>query len=251
MTAPPEVVVHPDQETLAAAVAARLIPRLLDAQSAHGAASVVLTGGGIGIATLQAIASSPARGALDWSRVDVFWGDERFVPADDDERNAKQAREALLDVLPFDPERIHPMPPSDGADGDDIHAAADRYADLLAGLAPDGDALPRFDVLMLGMGPEGHTASMFPESHAVREQERMVVAVQDCPKPPPRRISLTAPAIASAEEVWLLVAGEEKADALARAVRGAGRVEVPAASAVGRRRTLWLIDRAAAAKLGG
>jgi 6-phosphogluconolactonase len=250
----PDVVVEPDPEHLARAAAEALVARLAAAQAVHGSAAVVLTGGGIGIAVLEHVArlaEEPVREAIDWEHVDVWWGDERFVPASDDERNEKQAREALLDVLAFDPERIHPMPASDGPDGDDVEAAAARYAALLAELAPDGQALPRFDVLMLGMGPEGHTASMFPETPAAREQDRTVVAVQDCPKPPPQRISLTRRAIASAEEVWLVAAGEGKAEALARAVRGAGPVEVPVASAVGLRRSLWLVDRAAATELSG
>src|ERR1700712_4411019 len=187
-TAPIEVIVHPDETVLAEATAARFITRLVDAQSASGTASVVLTGGGVGVKMLQAVAASPARDAVDWSKVDVYWGDERFVPADDDERNEKQAREALLDRLPFDPARIHPMAASDGPDGNDLDAAAARYADLLAAAAPDGEAVPRFDVLLLGMGPEGHTASMFPETPAVLEEHRTVVGVTSCPKPPPTRI---------------------------------------------------------------
>jgi 6-phosphogluconolactonase len=249
-TAPIEVLVCPDENVLANAVAARLITRIVDAQSARGVASIVLTGGGVGIATLRAVAASPAQEAVDWSRVDVYWGDERFVPADDDERNEKQAREALLDRLAFDPERIHPMPASDSADGGNVDAAAARYADLLAAAAPDDASVPRFDVLMLGMGPEGHTASMFPETDAVAETDCAVVGVTECPKPPPTRISMTRMAIASADEVWLIAAGEGKADAVARAVRGAGPIEVPAASAVGRHRSLWLLDRAAAGELG-
>jgi len=248
-TAPIEVVVHPDEDVLAAATAARLITRLVDAQAARGTASVVLSGGGIGTKTLRQVAASPARTAVDWSRVDVYWGDERFVPADSDDRNEKQARQALLDQLPLDPERVHPMAASDGPDGDDLEAAAARYADLLASQAPDGSAVPRFDVLMLGMGPEGHTASMFPETSAVREQERTVVGITECPKPPPVRISLTRRAIATADEVWLIAAGESKAEAVERAVRGEGPIQVPAASAVGRYRSLWLLDREAASKL--
>lgn len=249
-TAPIEVIVHPDEDVLAAATAARLLTRLVDAQSASGVASVVLTGGGVGIKTLEAVLASPARDAVDWSRVDVWWGDERFVAAADDERNEKQARKALLDHLPFAPERIHPMGPSDGPDGDDLEAAAARYADELAAAAPDGSAVPHFDVLLLGMGPEGHTASMFPDTPAAREQERSVVGVEGCPKPPPRRISLTRSSIAAADEVWLVAAGDGKADAVAAAVRGAGPVEIPAAAAVGRRRSLWLLDRTAASGLG-
>ncbi|HSP36679.1 MAG TPA: 6-phosphogluconolactonase [Frankiaceae bacterium] len=249
-TSPIETLICPDESVLAEAVAARLITRIVDAQSAHGVASIVLTGGGVGIATLRAVAASPARDAVDWSRVDVYWGDERFVPADDDERNEKQAREALLDRLPFDPKRIHPMAASDGPDGGDLEAAAARYADLLAAAAPDGAAVPRFDVLMLGMGPEGHTASMFPGTDAVAEEERAVVGVTECPKPPPTRISMTRKAIASADEVWLIAAGDSKADAVSRIIRGAGPIELPAASAVGRHRSLWLLDQAAAGKLG-
>lgn len=240
----------PDEDVLAEATAARLITRLVDAQSARGVASVVLTGGGVGTATLRAVASSPAQAAVDWSKVDVYWGDERFVPADDDERNEKQARAALLDRLPFDPARIHAMDASDGPHGGDLHAAAARYADLLASMAPDGQPVPRFDVLMLGMGPEGHTASMFPHSEAVQEDERTVVGVVECPKPPPTRISLTRRAINSADEVWLVAAGEAKAEAIAKAVRGAGPIDVPASCAVGRHRSLWLVDRAAASRLG-
>jgi 6-phosphogluconolactonase len=248
-TAPIEVIVHPDESVLAEATAARLITRLVDAQSAHGTASVVLTGGGIGVKTLEAVAASPARDAVDWSKVDVYWGDERFLPADDDERNEKQARTVLLDRLPFDPARIHPMAASDGPDSGDVDSAAAKYADLLAAAAPDGEAVPRFDVLLLGMGPEGHTASMFPQTPAVHEQERAVVGVVNCPKPPPTRISLTRSAIASADEVWLVAAGDSKAEAIEQAVRGAAPTELPAAAAVGRSRSLWLIDRAAASKL--
>src|SRR3954454_7073459 len=184
-TAPIEGIVHPSQTVLAEATAARLITRMVDAQSASGSASVVLSGGGVGIATLEAVAASPARDAVDWSRVDVYWGDERFVPADDDERNERQARTALLDHLPFGADRIHAIAAAEGPYGDDIAAAAAAYADLLTARAPDGAAVPRFDVLLLGMGPEGHTASMFPHTDAVREEERSVVHVLECPKPPP------------------------------------------------------------------
>jgi 6-phosphogluconolactonase len=249
-TAPIEVIVFRDETVLAEATAARLITRLVDAQSANGSASMVLAGGGVAIRTLAAVAAAPARDAVDWQKVDVFWSDERFVPADDEERNERQAREALLDQLPLDPARVHPMAPSDGPEGPDLAAAATRYADLLAAHSTDG-AVPHFDVLMLGMGPEGHTASMFPDTPAVRESERSVVGVIDCPKPPPLRLSLTRSAIESADEVWLIAAGAGKADAIAHAVRGAEPVDIPAASAVGRRRSLWLLDQAAASALTG
>ena len=244
----PTVVVSRDAEVLAAAVAARLLTRLVDAQAARGTASVVLTGGGVGIATLRAVRDSGARQAVDWRRVDLWWGDERFLPAGDPERNDGQAQAALLDSLDLDPARIHAMPAADGADGPDADAAAARYADELAAAAGSDAVVPAFDVLLLGMGPEGHTASIFPESPAAYD-ERPVFAVHGCPKPPTTRISLGFAALNEAREVWLVVAGAEKAPMVAMALSGAGRVQVPAAGVAGHQQTLWLLDEAAAATL--
>ncbi|MFE5507922.1 6-phosphogluconolactonase [Amycolatopsis japonica] len=238
-----EVVVYENPDLLAAAAAARLVTRLVDVQAAKGSASVVLTGGGTGIAILRELRDSSARDAIDWSRLDVYWGDERFVPADSDERNEKQAREALLDHVPLDPKRVHAMAPSDGEFGDDVDAAAAAYAKILT---PE---VPAFDIMLLGLGGEGHTASIFPDSPAVHEKERSVVAVRDCPKPPPTRISLTLPAIRRAQDIWLVTGGDAKADAVAQALAGAGEVEIPVAGARGSRRTLWLLDRGSASKL--
>ncbi|GAA3910257.1 6-phosphogluconolactonase [Streptomyces gulbargensis] len=250
MTAP-QLVVQRDKELMAQAAAARLITRIVDAQATRGTASVVLTGGRNGNGLLAALGSAPARDAIDWSRLDLWWGDERFLPEGDPERNVTQAREALLDRVPLDPARVHAMPASDGPHGDDADAAAAAYAaELAAAAGPDGhDGVPSFDVLMLGVGPDTHVASLFPELPAVRETERTVVGVHGAPKPPPTRISLTLPAIRAAKEVWLLAAGEDKAKAAALALSGAGEVQVPAAGARGRARTLWLLDAAAAAEL--
>jgi 6-phosphogluconolactonase len=246
----PEIVVHASADLLSKAVAARLVTRLVDAQAARGSASVVLTGGEIGIAVLRELRDNPARDAVDWHRVDVWWGDERFVPAGDPERNDRQGREALLDRVPLDPDRVHPFPAADGPLGSDPEAAAAWYAAELAAHArpEDHGDVPRFDVLLLGVGDEGHTASIFPESPAAYE-ERSVVAVRGAPKPPPIRLTLTFRAIAAATEVWLVVSGAAKAPAVALALGGAGPVQVPAAGARGRMRTLWLLDRAAASRL--
>lgn len=243
MTMTTAVHVHPDAEVLAATTASRLVTRIVDAQLARGSASIVLTGGGVGIGTLAALAASPAVSAVDWKNVDIWWGDERFLPAGDPERNETQARAALLDSVDLDPARVHPMPSSEG---DDPEAAAARYADQLSTAARPGHELPHFDVLMLGVGPEGHVASIFPESPAAHD-ERPVTAVRDCPKPPPTRISLTFSTITSADEVWLVAAGEAKAAAVGMALSGAGSLQIPAAGARGALRTLWLLDRAAAA----
>lgn len=240
------VVVHADPEVLAEAVAARLAVRLIDAQSVRGRASVVLTGGGVGIAVLQALRDGRVRDAIDWQKLDLWWGDERFLPDGDAERNETQARKALLDHVPVDPAAVHPMPPSDGPDGPDVEAAAARHAAELAAAARPGHHLPHFDVLLLGMGDDGHVASIFPEQPAVYE-ERPVVGVRGSPKPPPIRVSLTFPTINSADEVWLVVAGANKAGAVGLALgAGAGPTQIPAAGVGGHNRTLWLLDRAAA-----
>ena len=246
----PEVVVHGSPDLLAKAVAARLLTRLVDAQAARGNASVVLTGGRIGIQVLSEVRDSPARDALDWHRVDVWWGDERWLPADDPERNDRQAREALLDAVPLDPARVHPFPTADGPARNDPEGAAESFAKELAAAArpEDHGDVPRFDVMLLGVGAEGHIASIFPESPAAYD-DRAVVAVRGCPKPPPVRLSMTFRAIQSATEVWPVVAGEDKASAVALALGGAGWVQVPAAGARGRNRTLWLLDRGAASRL--
>lgn len=247
----PQLVVHRDKELMARATAARLITSVVDAQAARGFASVVLTGGRNGNGLLAALASAPARDAVDWARVDLWWGDERFLPEGDPERNVTQAREALLDSVPLDPTRVHAMPASDGPYGNDVEAAAAAYAAELAGAARPGDParVPAFDVLMLGVGPDTHVASLFPGLAGVQESERTVVAVLDAPKPPPVRVSLTLPAIRAAHQVWLLAAGEDKAEAARTALSEGAGAGAPAAGAYGRDRTLWLLDTDAASKL--
>jgi 6-phosphogluconolactonase len=247
----PDIVIEPDAEHLARSAASALVARLAAAQAVHGTASVVLTGGGIGIELLRQVArlaAEPEHAVVDWTAVEVWWGDERFVPADDDERNERQAREALLDRVDISEERVHAMPPSDaGFPGPD--EAAEWYAGQLAAAAPEGRPFPRFDVLLLGIGPEGHVASIFPGSPAVTD-ERPVFAVRNSPKPPPTRISLGYRAINSAEEVWLLVAGESKAEAVARALEeDTTPAQLPAAGVHGRRATRWLLDADAASRL--
>jgi 6-phosphogluconolactonase len=180
----------------------------------------------------------------------MWWGDERWLPDGDAERNDKQARDELLASVAVDPARVHPFPAADGRYAGDPEAAASAYAAELAKATrpEDHGPVPRFDVLMLGVGEEGHVASIFPESPAAYET-RPVVAVRGSPKPPPTRLTLTFPAIAAATDVWLMAAGAEKAGAIALALGGAGAIQVPAAGVHGRARTLWLLDREAAAKL--
>ena len=247
------VVVHPDAAVLAQATAARLLLHLIDGQSTHRPVHVALTGGTVGIRTLAEMASSPLLDAVDWTGVHLWWGDERFLPSGDPERNETQARDALLDSLDIPAGNIHAMPSSDAPGVTSPESSAERYAEELAAFsAPPasgddaGPAGPRFDVVLLGMGPDGHVASLFPGHDALDVADRTVVGVHGSPKPPPERVSLTLPAIEAAEEVWLVVAGAEKAAATARALAGDDVHTTPAAAALGRRRTLWLLDVAAA-----
>lgn len=238
---------YADADALVAAAGDRLVGAITSAIATRGVAYVVLTGGGTGVKLLKHVGHND--GDIDWSSVHLFWGDERYVPAADDDRNDKQARDALLDHIDIPASNVHAMPASDGEFGDDIDAAALAYEQVLAANAHDGEPTPSFDVHLLGMGGEGHINSLFPDTPAVLEATRLVVGVTDSPKPPPRRITLTLPAVQRSREVWLVVAGAEKADAVAAAVGGAAAVDVPAAGGFGRDATVWLLDEAAAAKL--
>ncbi|MFP5068404.1 6-phosphogluconolactonase [Pseudonocardia nantongensis] len=244
------VAVHPDKDALAGATAELLITTLNGLQTGGRVPRVVLTGGGVGIQLLADVAASPARDTVDWARVELFWGDERFVPADDGERNDKQARQALLDHVGVDPARVHPMPaaPAGGGTRDDAAAAADDYARLLGSLADDGE-IPAFDVTLVGMGEEGHTLSVFPDSPAVHEQAATVVPVFDCPKPPPTRVSLTLAAARRSREVWVVAAGGGKAPAIAGALTGTSETALPVGGARGTELTRWLLDTDAASHL--
>lgn len=246
----PTVMVHRTADELAEAVCARLITGLVDVQSTGRVPHWVLTGGTIADRVHTALANSPARDAVDWSRVELWWGDERFLDAGDPDRNETQARAALLDHVHLDPDRVHAIPASDQVDAD-LDRAADEYADTLAQAAQPEDhgGVPTFDIVMLGVGPDGHIASLFPEKPALYEIERTVVGVRGAPKPPPLRVSLTLPALARAREIWFVASGEEKAKAVRMALGGAGVVQIPAAGPHGTRRTLWLLDRDAASQL--
>lgn len=256
----PRVSIHPDSSVLMAAIAARLITKLVDVQDRYGEATVVLTGGTVGIGTLKAVADSAAAPAVNWSKVNFWWGDERFVAADDDDRNTRQAHAALLSHIGVDPDRVHEpgstdqfATPEEAAEDYarrlEEAAAAEHAADASDDRPESPGKLPRFDILLLGVGPDAHVASLFPEQAGIREKELTVVGVRNSPKPPPQRISLTLPAINTAAEVWMVVAGEDKAGAVGLALAGANPVQVPAAGPAGRSRTLWLIDENAASRV--
>jgi 6-phosphogluconolactonase len=245
----PEVLVLRDAQQLSEAIAARLVTALVEAQADGRHAHLCLTGGHVGIACLAALNASASRDSVDWAALHVWWGDDRYVAADDPDRNDAQAAAALLEHVPLDPAKVHRMPSTDT--GLDVDAAAAVYARELKAAARSEDhaEVPSFDVCLLGLGPDAHVASLFPQMPGIHETTRTVVGVHGSPKPPPQRISLTLPALTAAREIWFLVAGGDKADAVRLALSDAGPVQVPGAGARGRDRTVALLDEAAASAL--
>jgi 6-phosphogluconolactonase len=238
------VIISPDAETLATSVASRLIDRLVRRSAAGKVSHIALTGGAIGTAVLRAAGADPRRHEVDWSSVHFWWGDERFLPRDDAERNERGAREALLDHIDVPAANVHAMAAAE--EGVDLDDAAAAYAAELERYAADGQDWPRFYVCFLGVGPDGHIASLFPDRGEIQVTDRSVVAVRDAPKPPSDRLTLTRPVINSARCVWMVLSGPDKAAALGLALAGASYDSVPAAGAKGVKRTLLFVDEAAA-----
>ena len=257
-------IVYPDPETLAHAVAARTLLTISDllAEPGRTRVDVALTGGTDGIHVLAVMGESPLAAAVDWSRVHFWWGDERFVAADDADRNARQAREAWLDALVASgalPEaNIHEMPadtrtPHEAAEASPqatdavlAHAAAAYQRELTEALGEE----PRLDIAMFGMGPDAHFASLFPgkDEVLIDDPHVLVAGVRDSPKPPPLRVTLTVPMIARSRHTWVFTSQERKADAVAKAFAAPRNPQAPSSFADGDE-LLWLIDRGAASKL--
>src|SRR5699024_9401797 len=186
MTADPQIIRHTDADELAEAVAVALITRIVEYQRTQSTVSVALTGGGMGTAVLRAVAASTSspdtQPPIDWAHVDLWWGDERFLPPGDPERNETQAREALIDQLPIPPQRVHPVHADTGSVAGDPDAAAALYA------AEFEAAGGRLDIVLLGVGPDGHVASLFPE-HPARDAAGVAVAGPGSHQPPPDRLT--------------------------------------------------------------
>jgi 6-phosphogluconolactonase len=224
----------PDADELAQTIAERLTTLVTDIQAQGRTPRVVLTGGTIAAAAYERIDV----GSADWADVEFWFGDERFVPEGHADRNDQQARDAFLDRVGAT--RVHSVA------GNDCSLSAAEAADQYAATLPDEP----FDVVLLGMGPDGHVASLFPHHPRLHEADRDCIELFDSPKPPAVRISMTFPALNRSESVWFLVSGEEKADAVARALADDGTTDdTPARGVRGRQETLWLLDEAAASAL--
>jgi 6-phosphogluconolactonase len=239
VTAPsgPRIEVHDDADTLASAVAAMLVSRLAAAQAEGLEPHLALTGGSIADAIHHEVAGVPSD--IDWAKVDFWWGDERFVAQDSSDRNAGAARSAFLDAVGADAERVHEIGSSD--DYDTVDDAAEAYGREIRDRGSEA-----FEVVMLGVGPDGHVASLFPDQPTLDVDGEDAVPVTDSPKPPPERVSLTLSALNRTRATWLVVSGAEKADAVAKALNGE---DIPAARVGGTEETVWFLDREAASAL--
>lgn len=238
-----EVRVSDDPEALATDVAAAVAAALKDAVTLRGVAHLVLTGGSMGARTVTALAKRRLP-KTTWSKVHIWWGDERFVPQGDEDRNDQQARDAGLEKLPVPQHNIHPAPA--GSTEGELPAAAAAWAADLAAHALEGEHAPRFDVLLLGVGPDAHVASLFPDRAELTVTDQTTVPVTGSPKPPPLRLSLTVPVINAAERVWFVVGGGDKADAVAAARDAHDDPHLPASWVRGTRETVWWLDEGAA-----
>lgn len=236
--------VEPDRERLAAAIAHDLLRVLEDAQTAGEVPQVGLTGGSIADDVHRELARRAADAEVDWRRVVFWWGDERFVAPDSADRNAGQARAAFLDAVGADPAHVHEMPST--ADAASVDEAAAAYSTLMR-----DEGAGDFTVLMLGVGPDGHIASLFPGQPALDVDDRIAVGVTGSPKPPPERVTLTYAALNRSRHVWFLVSGSEKAEAVGRALSEPppDRHEIPAVGVRGSVDTVWYVDAAAASHI--
>jgi 6-phosphogluconolactonase len=241
------VLVHPDKQSLGASVAARFITKIIDVIEEQDSASVVLSGGSVSTLVLAAINESGARDSVDWSKVSFWWSDERWVEPGSPDRNDRQNGIDLLDHIGVLPENVHRF----AAVGElpSIEAAAAAYVAELKEHAQGDDESPRFDITLLGVGPDGHVASLFPDKPQVSATEPTVLTIADSPKPPSARLSLSLPAINNSQRVWMILAGAEKAASLGLALAGAGADQVPVAGVKGRKRTVFFVDKDAAAEV--
>ncbi|MDO9062974.1 MAG: 6-phosphogluconolactonase [Microbacterium sp.] len=250
MTSERQVIVLPDRDAIATTVARRFFGTMAAVLASAESAHLCLTGGTMGIQVLEAIGSSPAVGTVDWKRVHLWWGDERYLPRGDPQRNDEQARKVFLDVLDAldaPAELRHRLPASDEVT--DIDEAARIATAELRRFAAEGAQCPRFDICFLGVGPDGHVASLFPNRAEVLIREPLVVPVRDSPKPPPLRLSMTRSVLNGSARAWMVLAGADKASPIGLALAGAQYGEVPVAGVKASEETVFFIDEAAAAEL--
>jgi 6-phosphogluconolactonase len=234
-----------DSSAVAQAAAELFVTQARAAQAAGHDFRVALSGGSTPRRFHALLAASPLREQVDWARVQFFWGDERCVPPDDPESNYRMARETLLDAIPLAPQQVHRMRSED----DPAQAARAYAAELRQVFGVAADAIPRFDLIFVGMGPDGHTLSLFPHTAGLSVTDRLVTE-NVVPQLHTTRITFTTTLANNAALVAFVIAGSDKADALAQVLQGAPNPQqYPSQliAPVGELR--FIVDRAAAAKL--
>ncbi len=240
-----EVKILRDTAALAEEAAKRFVAMVVTARRDKQSHTVALSGGTTPRAFYTRLASAPYDAQVDWSRIDFYFGDERGVPPDHPDSTYRLAHDTLFRPNRIAAGQIHRM----RGEMEDLSAAAELYTTELTAVVDEG--LPRFDLVLLGLGPDGHTASLFPNNRALHEHVRWVVSIDDAPKPPPRRLTLTVPVLNHAKQVIFLVAGADKARAVREVLRGDAPADDYPAKLIqpGAGRVLWVLDEEAASLL--
>ncbi len=239
------ITIYPGIDTLSQEAAGYTVRLANQSIVTHGRFTIALAGGSTPKKLYALLAGEPYRSQVDWGLVEVFWGDERCVPPDHQDSNFRMAQEELLSKVPIPASQVHRMP----AEQPDHDAAAQAYAaEIQRVFGTSG--IPSFDLIQLGMGPEGHTASLFPHQASLHEQQRLVMPVTT-PKPPPDRLTFTPPLLNAARHVLFMVTGAEKADALHAILEGDYQPDEYPAQIVRptNGEVTWMLDTAAASKL--
>jgi 6-phosphogluconolactonase len=239
------ITIFPDGEQLNYAAARCVVRVANESLAAHGRFTIALSGGSTPKNLYSLLVLELYRDQIDWTKAEIFWSDERCVPPDDAESNYHLAHEVMLSKLPIPTNQIHRMP----ADQNDQIAAAAAYEQELRRVFAT-DSIPSFDLIQLGLGPEGHTASLFPHQASLQETQRLVMPVT-VPKPPPPRLTLTPPILNAAQHILFLVTGAEKAGAVRAVLVGNYQPEEYPAQIVchAAGEVTWMLDGAAASKL--
>ncbi len=241
-----DVEIFPDRNALVRAEAERVVTLAREAIAARGRCLLALSGGSTPKPLYELLATQPYAGQIDWSRVHLFWGDERCVPPDHPESNYRMTREALIDRVPLPADNVHRI-----RGEDDPQQAAEAYERTLRQFfGPDDPPRRSFDLVLLGMGPDGHTASMFPGTAAPGETRRWVMAVHIERPRDMWRVTLTTVVLNAAADVTFLVAGADKAARLEEVLHEPGERPLPAQRIHPTHGALhWMVDAAAAAQL--
>ncbi len=239
------VAIYPDIDTLSHEAANYVVRIASKSIATHGRFTIALSGGSTPRKLYSLLGDEPYQSQIDWALVEIFWSDERCVPPESEDSNYRMAQEALLNKVPIPPSQIYRMP----ADYDDRDAASYAYTlDMQQTFGTD--SIPSFDLVQLGMGPEGHTASLFPHQPSLKELQRLVMPVM-VPKPPPPRLTFTPRLLNAATHILFLVTGAEKQDAVQAVLEGEYQPDEYPAQIIRptKGETTWMLDAAAAGKL--